>query len=146
MNRWLRYLIVASVWTVILAFLEYAGVALEHWKYTVEIEGMGLWSFLVYYPIVWVASYVLCPIIESEITPDTHWFHDGFVTFSLGSIMAMSMQVSRVLDIFGYQGNWNAVNCWILQTAQIIVLQGLLGRLYWKLGRTKPSEAATADE
>ena len=138
MNKWVRYLFVALVWTVILAFLEWTGVATGQWKYTLEIEPLGVWSFLVYYPLVYVAGYVMSAIIEVEITRESHWFHDGFTTFSLGSIMAMSMQVSRYLNIFGYQSDWNVVCCWILQTSQIVLLQCLLGRIYFsKLWRRK---------
>jgi hypothetical protein len=138
MNKWLKYFIVAIIWTAILAFLEWIGVTSGHWKYTLEIESLGVWSFLVYYPLVFVAGYAMSAIVDAEITKETHWFHDGLITFSLGSIMAMSMQVSRMLDIFGYQGNWNAVCCWILQTSQIVILQVLMGRIYFsKLWRQK---------
>ncbi|MEW5944599.1 MAG: hypothetical protein AB1742_00215 [bacterium] len=137
-NRWIRYLFAALVWTGILASLEWLGVTTGQWKYALEIETLGAWSFLVYYPLVIIAGYVMCPVIEAEITRESHWFHDGFITFSLGSIMAMAMQVSRHLNIFGYEKNWNVICCWVLQTSQIILLQCLLGRIYpGKLWRRK---------
>ncbi len=140
MNRWVKYLIAAFAWTVILAGIEWIGVTAGFWKYRVEIEALGIWSFLVYYPLVLIAGYVLSVIIDVEITRESHWFHDGLITFSLGSVLAMAMQVGRLFDILGYQSGWNAACCWILQTAQIVLLRALLGKLYfWKL---KGSEAA----
>jgi len=138
MNKWAKYLIVAFAWTIILAVLEWIGVTVGFWKYSLEIEVLGVWSFLVYYPLVLIAGYIMSVIIDVEITEETHWFHDGFITFSLGSILAMAMQVGRMFDILGYQSGWNAACCWILQIAQIVLLRGLLGKVYfWKLKGSK---------